>query len=210
MADDEARDYLNRLRELSRGLDRTTRAELLQEIEQHIDDARRDGVTPVAAILAQLGPPEQIARAAGVPAGRSPTDKAYDRVTIALLALGGACQGIGWLVGVVMLWRGPRWTRRDRLIGTLLVPLGPAGAFSLVNWSLYIPFFRVLCVQYEPDGPMTCSGPMTNTWYVVASYVLLGLIVVVGAVTCTFLAARARRFDHRGRQGGPVPVAADG
>ena len=190
MADDVARDYLNRLRELTRGLDPVTRAELLHEIEQHIEEARRDGVTPLADILVQLGPPEQIARAAGVPAGRGPTDKAYDRITIALLALGGACQGIGWIVGVVMLWRGRRWTRRDRLLGTLLVPLGPAGAFFLINLSIFLPYFRTMCLQY-PDGTTTCSGAMTNELYQVLYWVALGLIVVLGTATCVYLAARA-------------------
>src|SRR4051812_12124472 len=34
-----------------------------------------------------------------------------------------------WVVGVVLLWRSPAWTSRDKLVGTLLVPGGLAYVF---------------------------------------------------------------------------------
>ena len=39
---------------------------------------------------------------------------------------------IATIVGVVMLWRGAQWTVRDKLLGTFLLPFGPAGATNLV------------------------------------------------------------------------------
>ncbi len=39
-----------------------------------------------------------------------------------------AAQGVvGWLVGVALLWSSGRWTWREKLLGTLVVPGGPGG-----------------------------------------------------------------------------------
>lgn len=34
---------------------------------------------------------------------------------------------VGWLVGVALLWWSGRWTWREKLLGTLVVPGGPGG-----------------------------------------------------------------------------------
>ncbi|MDX6315571.1 MAG: hypothetical protein QOF44_5035, partial [Streptomyces sp.] len=39
---------------------------------------------------------------------------------------GGFLLGIGWVVGLVLLWSSRRWTPIDKLLGTLLVPGGLA------------------------------------------------------------------------------------
>lgn len=50
--------------------------------------------------------------------------------TITLLLIGGFFAGIGWIVGVVLLWRSRVWTLRDKLIGTLLWPGGLVTALT--------------------------------------------------------------------------------
>jgi hypothetical protein len=44
---------------------------------------------------------------------------------ILLLPIGGVILPvIGWIVGVVLLWLSPRWSRGDKVIGTLVLPGG--------------------------------------------------------------------------------------
>lgn len=42
-----------------------------------------------------------------------------------LLLIGGIILPVlGWIIGVIILWASERWTRRDKLMGTFLVPGG--------------------------------------------------------------------------------------
>jgi hypothetical protein len=54
---------------------------------------------------------------------RAPADGS-EWSTIVLLMLGLFFVGIGWVVGVVALWRSRVWTVPEKLIGTLLWPGG--------------------------------------------------------------------------------------
>jgi hypothetical protein len=54
---------------------------------------------------------------------RAPADGS-EWSTIVLLLLGAFFVGIGWVVGVVALWRSRVWTVPEKLIGTLLWPGG--------------------------------------------------------------------------------------
>jgi len=56
---------------------------------------------------------------------RAPAD-GTEWSTITLLAIGAFFLGIGWVVGVVLLWRSRVWSIPDKLIGTLLWPGGVA------------------------------------------------------------------------------------
>jgi hypothetical protein len=54
---------------------------------------------------------------------RAPADGSEWSI-ITLLAIGAFFVGIGWVVGVVLLWRSRVWSVTDKLIGTLLWPGG--------------------------------------------------------------------------------------
>jgi hypothetical protein len=58
-----------------------------------------------------------------------------DPAAIALVLAGGVLAGVGWLVGVVLLWTSPAWCTRDKLIGTLVPPGGLAGGVFLALWT---------------------------------------------------------------------------
>ena len=50
---------------------------------------------------------------------------ATEVATVWLLLVGGIVLPIvGWVIGVVLLWRSDVWTRNDKLIGTLVLPGG--------------------------------------------------------------------------------------
>jgi hypothetical protein len=117
-------DYLRRLEHAAAHMQRARRAELVAEIRGHIETALRQeqavGEAAVRNVLDRLGPPEEIVEA-------EPPSPPGDRRTgvleiVALLAL--IVPFIGWLIGIVLVFASRVWSRRDKLIGALLL-FGP-------------------------------------------------------------------------------------
>ena len=114
-------DYLRRLEHAAAHMQKARRAELVAEIRGHIDTALRQeqaaGEAAVRNVLDRLGPPEDIVEAA------QPTPVADQRVgkleIAALIAL--IVPFIGWLVGAVLVSASRVWSRRDKIIGALLL-----------------------------------------------------------------------------------------
>ncbi len=130
-----AEDYLRRLREAGRPLPPDRLRELLTEIEGHLSEAIPADASDHEALeaLERLGPPGDIVEAEE-PAAQDPTDRRSWRewAAVILLPLGGFAFGIGWLVGLILLWSSRLWTTRDKLIGTLVVPGGLATALFVL------------------------------------------------------------------------------
>jgi hypothetical protein len=122
--------YLRRLRRAARGLPRARRKELLDEIADHIAQARAAGAAPLPDVLGALGDPEEIAAAAGP--SRGARLGVAGAAAIALLLFGGFIFLVGWFAGLVLLWVSPRWRWPDKLLGTLVWPGGYA-AFLLLG-----------------------------------------------------------------------------
>ena len=102
----------------------TRRRELLDEVSEHITEARAaqeaDNEAAIRTVLERLGDPADIAAGArerfGLPA--KPTRQATPWLeVIALILL--VIPFLGWIVGVVLIWISRIWTTRDKLIGTL-------------------------------------------------------------------------------------------
>ncbi len=136
--------YLNRLEEAAVRLRSERRIELVEEIRQHIDARLSDpgtttaGQDAVDAVLARLGEPEEIVAAASeepgaldpafVSASAAPRrgSGGLEAAALVLLLFGGFLVLVGWIVGAVLLWMSPRWTVREKLLGTLVWPFGLA------------------------------------------------------------------------------------
>jgi hypothetical protein len=115
-------DYLRRLEQAAAHMQRARRAELVAEIRGHIETALRQeqaaGEAAVRNVLDRLGPPEDIVEAAEPPS--PPSDRrAGGLEIIALVAL--IVPFIGWLIGTVLVFASRVWSRRDKLIGALLL-----------------------------------------------------------------------------------------
>lgn len=55
----------------------------------------------------------------------SPKRKSLDITALVLLPVGGIVLPVlGWIIGVILLWKSPTWTTRGKLIGTLVIPGG--------------------------------------------------------------------------------------
>jgi hypothetical protein len=132
-----AADYLKRLDRAASGLASGPRQELLRNIEEHLSQALVPGMSDADAltVLEQLGTPEEIV-AAEIPEAtvRPQTAGMRDWAAIVLLLLGGFALGVGWLLGLILLWGSRTWATKDKLIATLILPGGLAG--SLVVFAL--------------------------------------------------------------------------
>jgi hypothetical protein len=135
--------YLRRLRRATRGVPRARRKELLDEIADHIAQARAAGAGPLHDVLGGLGDPEEIAAAAGPV--RDARLGVVEAAAIVLLLFGGFIFLAGWFAGFVLLWISPRWRWPDKLLGTLVWP----GGYATVLLLALLPV---------GSGSVSCSG----------------------------------------------------
>lgn len=213
-------DYLRRLETASRGLPKGQREELLADIREHIDQALgpESSDAAVRTVLDRLGAPEDIAPPP------PPAARAGARETWALivLAVGGIFAFVGWFAGVALLWTSDVWQRRDKIIGTLLLPGGPGGVMILMGLGLttsstssggcghpvavaipvHSPGTSVAPITLPPSAsiPGTVSAACHSTSSSANGIVLLvalGLLVVSVTTIC-YLAVRLRRLSAPG------------
>lgn len=90
---------------------------------------------------------------------------------ILLLLVGGFLIGVGWIAGVLLLWNGRRWTTREKIIGTLVVP----GGYFAIWYFLATP------------AP---GGVVLPPWL---SFPLIAFLLVGPLASAIFLFRNARR-----------------
>ena len=168
----------------------------------------------VREILAALGEPREIVDAAvadepgatvppqapmpGLPTGPmpayafAPSGPPYRLGTaevfaVALLLGGVFLFGIGWILGLILLWSSPRWTVREKLVGTFVLP----GGLGLLVLLIETPTSSRAC-SGDSSGFQHCttSGWTLPGW---ASLVVVALGVVLPIYTSFFLVHRARQ-----------------
>ncbi len=193
-------DYLSRLDVAAASLPPARRAELLQEIREHIDAARAAGAAAdeatVRTMLDRLGEPEEIVAAAletspeaepGLVA--EPPSTGSELAATLLVTVGSFIPLVGWAAGAVLLWGSRRWSTREKLLGTLVVPGGPGMALWL---GLFFP--GETCVYTEGSDGVTsaeCTGFALSPWLGVPLFlaVLIAPFIVAGLL---YSRARAR------------------
>ena len=211
--------YLTRLRTASRDLPSPRRDELVAEIEDHLAEVIPPDATDAQALteLDRLGEPAEIVEAeqpeaewpapAAAPARPATTEPpprrgAQEWAAIVLLLVGGLALGVGWFIGVLMLWTSRAWTLRDKLIGTLIVPGGLALTWVLIVLPVMISPTK--CGSTDP-GHDTCDHG--STLIHVLYRVLLAVAVIAPFVTATYLAVRAGRAERAARIAAAAPAA---
>jgi hypothetical protein len=97
---------------------------------------------------------------------------ALEICAVILLLGGGFLAGIGWLVGLVLLWSSDRWRTSDKVLGTLIWPGGLATTFVLVFLGLAIPAGVSVCGTGSARSDSTAS-------------VVNGAVSVVSAGSCS-------------------------
>jgi hypothetical protein len=214
--DDLVTSYLDELTEALAGLPRARRSELLDDIADHIDallaEAAEQGPLTreaVEAVLAEVGEPAAIARAAGAESLPVQGATGWDKAIIAFLLVGGIILPVlGWLIGVVMLWVSSAWRVKDKVIGTLLVPGGLLLPLVLLFVGGFAPESQRSCSQ-DPtivgtsavDGHQTviqgsgvhCTGGGLQVGVLIVFLLLLAVSVIGPFVGATWLSRHARR-----------------
>ena len=210
-------DYLDRLEHELQDFPSARRRELVQEISEHIAEARAqlesESEADVRNLLDRMGDPADIAaEARGVPeeppaaalapapaaALVEPRTGAVEIGALILLLIGGlVLPVIGWVVGVVLLWVLSAWTVPQKLLGTLVVPGGlalPLGLGLLATSS-------ATCIQVPIAGapnPIACTSGGSGGQAVGTVVVILLAVASVAAVA--YLAR------HMHRNAAVVPV----
>jgi hypothetical protein len=124
-----------------------------------------------------------------------------ETVAIVLLLVGGFLWGVGWLVGVVLLWLSDVWTVRDKLIGTLVVPGG-----LVLPLYLAVGFGRSgsssgLCITGPGITVPQCTHGAGTPWWQSALWgCLLVALVVASIASAVYLARRSAPARHALRQ----------
>ncbi len=195
-------DYLHRLADAALVLPPERRHELVQEIRDHIRQASAAGDTTDRASLLQvlnrLGDPHDIVAAARDEDSAPPVvlDRrrgiGVEMWAASLLTFGSLVPLLGWLAGAVLLWSSSRWTVREKVLATLIVPGGPFGVVYLI---LSVGTGGQTCTteatpagQGQIDTAQTCTSSGSTSWIVV---VLLVLAVVLPFVVNGVLLRRA-------------------
>jgi hypothetical protein len=129
-ADKLVQRYLARLDAALQGIDASRREEILADVREHIEQGRdeldTDDAVDVRALLNRVGDPAAIAAEAGAP---SPDSRRWDVLAPWLIIFGPVASGLGWVAGIVILWTSPTWSQRDKVIATVLSPVGLVALF---------------------------------------------------------------------------------
>jgi hypothetical protein len=207
VADVIVEDYLTRLRAAVVVLPPDRGAELVQEISDHIAEARAAGQVPDEAslrtLLDRLGDPEEIAAAArdsepelpgegtspaGGPGMPNPVNRprgiAHEVAAVALMTVGSIVPVLGWGMGVLLLWTSRRWRTGEKLVATLVFPLGPFAVILLAGLAVIPTQSCATAPSTDPSGapvqgPTTCTGFALPPW--------LGITLLVAWVILPFV-----------------------
>jgi hypothetical protein len=191
--------YLQQVRREGRDLPGDRLADLLIDLEEHLSAAIPADASAEDAheVLGRFGNPREIIAAAR-PEPTAPTERRGTRewIAIFLLLFGFIAAGVGWVVGVVLLWRSRAWTTRDKLIGTLVLPGGLFSTVVLLLLALGRPHKEICThhgttgIHYGP-GVVHCTSVPSSGPSTIASIALI-LLALTPIATAFYLARRAR------------------
>ncbi len=187
--------YLQQVRREGRDLPSDRLAELLIDLEEHLSAAIPADASEEDAreTLARFGDPREII-AAERPEVIVTTERRGTRewAAVFLLLFGFIALGVGWFVGVFLLWRSRAWTTRDKLIGTLVLPGGLFATVLLLLLALGRPR-KEICTNHAYDGTivMHCTHVPSNGPSTLGSIALV-LLALTPIATAVYLARRAR------------------
>jgi uncharacterized membrane protein len=137
--------YLKDLEDALKPLRPDRRRQIVADVAAHIAEARArlgtDDEISVRQVLERVGDPDRIAEEAG--AHRTAATRLVDGLVPWLLLLGALLFGVGWVVGIILLWNSRAWSVWQKILGTLVWPGG-----------LVLP----LLAFASPGGYRTCSG----------------------------------------------------
>jgi hypothetical protein len=122
-------DYL---RQVDKALDAAgvrDRASIVEGLREHVQlEMSADETSNVQSLIDRLGRPDEIAAAASVSGPDRPPVR--DWWAVVMLLVGGFAVGIGWVIGLALVWTSQTWSRREKILATVVVP----GGLSATWW----------------------------------------------------------------------------
>jgi hypothetical protein len=186
----EVGEYIRRLQRSMGDLPAERRDEIVAEIEEHIAAGLAQLPAPTDAdvrnVLERIGAPGDIAAEARERFEIRPATRAWTDVAAIILLLIGGFTVVGWFVGVVLLWISKVWTTRDKILGTLVLPGGLAGALGIV-----LALGSAGCTVSGPvGGPLRSCVPSSSPLAGPLGPIVAVLVLVAPVVTAIYLGRR--------------------
>jgi hypothetical protein len=186
----EVGEYIRRLQRSMGDLPDERRDEIVAEIEEHIAAGLAQLPAPTDAdvrnVLERIGAPGDIAAEARERFEIRPATRAWTDVAAIILLLIGGFTVVGWFVGVVLLWISKVWTTRDKILGTLVLPGGLAGALGIV-----LALGSAGCTVSGPvGGPLRSCVPSSSPLAGPLGPIVAVLVLVAPVVTAMYLGRR--------------------
>lgn len=192
------RDYIEGLEQACADIPRAQRAELLQDIREHIEEARvampDQSDAALLTMLDRVGDPAALAQEERERLGMPPAQPAragFMEIGALVLML------LFWPVGIVLLWASGAWSTRDKWIGTLLPPGGYFTVFFVGSYALFAPVGHVCSrsvgyVNSHAVNSSTCGS--SNPGWAGALLALAGIVLLLmPLLTTSYLGIRLRR-----------------
>jgi uncharacterized membrane protein len=172
-------DYLRRLEAAAADLPRERRAELVGEIEEHVEAALGESAgdeTAVRNVLERLGSPEEIAAAARPPQVVRERGR-FETAALIVLCASFVLPGLGYLIGAGMVLASKAWDSRDKTIGLLIPP--------------FVVLFGAIVVLVGAAN--VAEGESFDSGLGPVEIAVLGANVLSGFAAAAYLASRLRR-----------------
>jgi uncharacterized membrane protein len=177
------------------------RNEIFTDISEHIErELASTGGDPAAVedVLRRVGDPHAIAQEAGAPAAPMPPPRQGRGLEIAAVILISAgsflIPVLGWIVGVVLLWVSRRFTRADKLIGTLVPPLGFFAPFFLLFAASGSSHSGPCVTRSVPGGAATSCTIHSSSTPAFIPLVILAVLLAAAIYTVIRLSRRISRM----------------
>ena len=173
-------DYLRRLEAAAADLPRERRAELVGEIEEHVDAALAesgDDETAVRNVLERLGSPEEIAAAAAGPPTAAPERGRLETAALLVLSVSFILPGLGYLIGAALVLASKAWDGREKTIGLVIPP--------------FVVLFGAIVVLAGAAG--VADGDSFDSGLGPLEIAVLLANVLSGFIAAAYLASRLRR-----------------
>ncbi|KJF15561.1 hypothetical protein [Acidithrix ferrooxidans] len=112
---------------------------------------------------------------------RVPRTGPREWVSVALLLLGGFVVGLGWFAGLILLWSSRVWTRKQKLVGTLVLP---GGLLAPVIWFGVNSRATDCTTATNSQGRIVFRQCITSEFGL--SFTTVEIVFILGILACLF------------------------